>query len=873
MKSSAELRQAFLDYFAERGHSVVESSPLVPGNDPTLLFTNAGMVQFKDVFLGREKRSYTRATTSQRCVRAGGKHNDLENVGYTARHHTFFEMLGNFSFGDYFKREAIGYAWEFLTKTLRLPPEKLWVTVFVDDVEAEKIWLEEIGVDPRRFSRCGEKDNFWSMGETGPCGPCSEIFYDHGPQVAGGPPGSPDEDGDRYVEIWNLVFMQYDRDASGNLTALPHPSVDTGMGLERLAAVMQGVHSNYDIDLFRALIDAAAAVTGCDDRDSKSLRVIADHIRSAAFLVLDGVTPGNEGRGYVQRRIIRRAIRHGYQLGQKQPFFYRLVAPLVAQMGDAYPELRARQEQVERVLKVEEERFADTLEQGLRIFEDVVSGLAGTQIPGEAVFRLYDTYGFPADLTADIARERGLGLDMSGFDEAMAAQKERARAASHFGAGQEIAIDLEGESDFIGYEDLEGEATIVALYVNGASRDRLVTGESGLVVLDVTPFYAESGGQVGDHGWLLTGADSEAARFDVDDTRKQGEGVICHIGHVGDGELQVGDRVVARVDAARRRAVALHHSATHLLHAALRQVLGEHVQQRGSLVGPDRLRFDFSHFEPVSRDQLREIERLVNREIRENHSVETRIMGLDDAKASGAMALFGEKYADQVRVLRMGGFSTELCGGTHVRAVGDIGLFKVVSEGGISSGVRRIEAVAGDRALSWVEDEEARLARIAELVKGSSGDVDDKVAQLVERSRKLEKELDQLKAKLASAAGSDLADHVVEVDGVKVLAARLDGADPKGLRDTLDQLKNKIGSGIVLLATESDGKVSLIAGVTKDLTSRFKAGDLVKAAAEQVGGRGGGRPDMAQAGGSDPAGIPAALALVNQWVRERVTSD
>jgi len=872
MKSSAELRQAFLDYFAERGHSVVESSPLVPGNDPTLLFTNAGMVQFKDVFLGREKRSYSRATTSQRCVRAGGKHNDLENVGYTARHHTFFEMLGNFSFGDYFKREAIGYAWEFLTETLGLPPEQLWVTVFVDDAEAEKIWLEEVGIDPQRFSRCGEKDNFWSMGETGPCGPCSEIFYDHGSQIAGGPPGSPDDDGDRYVEIWNLVFMQYDRDASGQLSPLPHPSVDTGMGLERLAAVMQGVHSNYDIDLFRALIDAAAAATGCDDRGSKSLRVIADHIRSAAFLVVDGVTPGKEGRGYVQRRIIRRAIRHGYQLGQQQPFFYRLVAPLVAQMGAAYPELRARQQHVERVLKAEEERFADTLEQGLRIFEDVVSDLADKQIPGEAVFRLYDTYGFPADLTADIARERGLSLDMHGFAQAMAAQKERARAASHFGSGQETTIDLEGESDFIGYDDLEGEGTIVALYVNGESRDRLGAGENGLVVLDVTPFYAESGGQVGDRGWLESGVGDVAARFEVADARKQGDGVICHVGQVRDGEFQVGDRVDARVDVARRRAIALHHSATHLLHAALRQVLGDHVQQRGSLVGPDRLRFDFAHFEPVSREQLREIERLANREIRENHNVETRIMGLEDAKASGAMALFGEKYADQVRVLRMGEFSTELCGGTHVRAVGDIGLFKVVSEGGISSGVRRIEAVAGDRALTWVEDEESRLARIAELVKGTAGDVDDKVAQLVERSRKLEKELDQLKAKLASAAGSDLADQVVEVDGVKVLAARLDGADPKALRDTLDQLKNKVGSGIVLLATETDGKVSLIAGVTKDLTSRFKAGDLVKAAAQLVGGRGGGRPDMAQAGGSDPAGIPAALELVNRWVQEQVAS-
>jgi alanyl-tRNA synthetase len=865
MKSSAELRQAFLDYFAERDHSVVESSPLVPGNDPTLLFTNAGMVQFKDVFLGNEARPYQRAATAQRCVRAGGKHNDLENVGYTARHHTFFEMLGNFSFGDYFKREAIGYAWRFLTDTLGIAPERLWVTVYTDDNEAAAIWLDEVGVDPARFSRCGEKDNFWSMGETGPCGPCSEIFYDHGAEIPGGPPGSPDADCDRYVEIWNLVFMQYDRDAAGNLTPLPRPSVDTGMGLERLAAVMQGVHSNYDIDLFRALIDAAAEATGCSDRNDKSLRVIADHIRSAAFLVADGVTPGNEGRGYVQRRVIRRAIRHGYQLGQREPFFYRLVAPLVAQMGDAYPALAAKQGHIERVLKTEEERFSDTLEQGLRIFEDIAGQLKGQEIPGEAVFRLYDTYGFPADLTADIARERGLRLDMAGFAREMDAQKERARAASHFGAGKRIQIDIEGQTDFTGYEDVEDQGTIVGLYVDGEARERLLPGEAGLVVLDVTPFYAESGGQVGDRGSLVC----ERAHFEVEDSQKQGVGVICHLGQVSRGELQIGDRVTARVDAERRRATALHHSATHLLHAALRMVLGEHVQQRGSLVGPERLRFDFSHFQPVSRAQLREIERMVNREIRENHSVETRVMQLDDAKASGALALFGEKYSEQVRVLRMGDFSTELCGGTHARALGDIGLFKVTAESGISAGVRRIEAVAGDRALTWVEDEEARLARIAELVKGASADADDKVAQLVERSRRLEKELEQLKNKLASAAGSDLADQVTEVDGVKVLAARLDGVDPKSLRDTMDQLKDKVGSGIVLLATETDGKVSLVAGVTKDLTNRFKAGDLVKAAAEKVGGRGGGRPDMAQAGGNDPSGIPAALQLVNDWVQAR----
>ncbi|MFP4076730.1 MAG: alanine--tRNA ligase, partial [Halochromatium sp.] len=800
----------------------------------------------------------------QRCVRAGGKHNDLENVGYTARHHTFFEMLGNFSFGDYFKREAIGFAWEFLTQTLEMPAERLWVTVYTEDDEAARIWLDEIGVDPTRFSRCGEKDNFWSMGETGPCGPCSEIFYDHGPGVPGGPPGSPDEDGDRYVEIWNLVFMQFDRDAKGELHPLPRPSVDTGMGLERLAAVMQGVHSNYEIDLFQALIRAAAAATGCDDLGNQSLRVIADHIRSAAFLIVDGVTPGNEGRGYVQRRIIRRAIRHGYQLGQTAPFFWRLVAPLAEQMGAAYPELRAKQAQIERVLKTEEERFADTLEQGLRIFDEIVANLSGTEIPGEAVFRLYDTYGFPADLTADIARERGLTLDLAGFEAAMTAQKERARAASQFGAGAAIELDVEGETDFSGYDGLVDQATLIGCYLDGEPRDRISAGQEGLLVLDVTPFYAEAGGQLGDRGLLTT----ETARFEVRDTQKQA-GVICHLGRLLEGELLVGDRIEARVDRARRRAIALHHSSTHLLHAALRQVLGEHVQQRGSLVGPERLRFDFTHFEPLTRDQLREIERLVNREIRENHTVETRIMDLEDAKASGAMALFGEKYAEQVRVLRMGDFSTELCGGTHVRAVGDIGLFKIVAESGISAGVRRVEAVAGAVALSWVEEEEARLARIAALVKGTASDADDKVAALVERSRRLEKELEQLKAKLASAAGSELTDAVVEIDGVKVLAARLDGVDVKSLRETLDQLKNKLGSGVVLLATESDGKVNLIAGVTKDLVGQFKAGELVKAAAEKVGGRGGGRPDMAQAGGTDPAGIPAALELVGDWVKQR----
>jgi alanyl-tRNA synthetase len=866
MKSSAALRTSFLDYFAERGHQVVPSSPLVPADDPTLLFTNAGMVQFKDVFLGRERRSYSRAASSQRCVRAGGKHNDLENVGYTARHHTFFEMLGNFSFGDYFKRDAIEYAWDYLTRVLAIPPERLWVTVYTEDDEAAAIWLDGLGVDPARFSRCGEKDNFWSMGDTGPCGPCSEIFYDHGPEIAGGPPGSPDEDGDRYIEVWNLVFMQYNRDAQGRLTDLPRPSVDTGMGLERLAAVMQGVHSNYDIDLFRNLIEAAARVTGCEDPESKSLRVIADHIRSAAFLVTDGVTPSNEGRGYVLRRIVRRAIRHGYQLGCEDAFFYRLVAPLAAEMGDAYPELRAARTRVERVLKVEEERFAETLDQGMRILEQAIGGLSGEVIPGETVFKLYDTYGFPTDLTADIARERGLGLDMAGFEREMAKQKERARAASQFGAGPAAGLDLEGETEFSGYVQVADQSSVLAMYRDGESVDSLPAGAEGVVVLDVTPFYAESGGQVGDRGDLLR----EGLRVAVRDTRKQGPNVFGHLCRVETGELRVGDRVEARVDADRRRATALNHSATHLLHAALRRILGEHVQQKGSLVEPERLRFDFSHFEPLTREQILAIERMVNREIRENHVVETRIMSLDDAKAAGAMALFGEKYADLVRVLRMGDFSTELCGGTHVRAVGDIGLFKIVSEGGIASGVRRIEAVTGDRALEWVEADEDRLLRLAGMVKGGREDLDDKVGLLMERNRRLEKELAELKTKLASAAGADLASQAEDIGGVKVLAVKLDGADAKSLRDTLDQLKSKLGSAVILLASESGGKVSLVAGVTKDLTDRLKAGDLVKAAAEKVGGKGGGRPDMAQAGGSDPAGLPDALAMAGDWVRQRV---
>ncbi len=873
MTTSAEIRSAFLDYFAGKDHAVVDSSPLVPANDPTLLFTNAGMVQFKDCFLGKEKRSYVRATTSQRCVRAGGKHNDLENVGYTARHHTFFEMLGNFSFGDYFKREAIHYAWEFLTESMGLPADRLWVTVYQDDDEAAAVWLDEIGIDPGRFARIGDKpggkpfesDNFWSMGDTGPCGPCSEIFYDHGPDVWGGPPGTPEEEGDRYIEIWNLVFMQYDRDADGKLTPLPKPSVDTGMGLERLAAVKQHVHSNYEIDLFQALIKAAAGATGTSDLASKSLRVIADHIRSCAFLVVDGVTPGNEGRGYVLRRIIRRAIRHGYQLGQQQPFFYTLVDALDAQMGEAYPELRRSKALVERVLKLEEERFAETIEHGMKILEDAIAGIDGNIIPGEVVFKLYDTYGFPTDLTADIAREREMEIDREGFDREMEAQRHRARSASHFGVEHSAGLEIEGETDFTGYEHLQDAAKVVAMFSDGQPADLLQAGQGGLVVLDRTPFYAESGGQAGDAGCLRA---ANGAEFVVSDTRKQSGAVFTHVGELRAGELRVGDPVTAEVNAQRRSATALNHSATHLLHAALRHLLGEHVGQKGSLVEADRLRFDFSHFEPVSRDQLIEIERLVNEQIRTNHVVETNVMALEDAKAAGAMALFGEKYDEQVRVLRMGDFSTELCGGTHVNALGDIGLFKITMETGIASGVRRIEAVTGEKALAWVEADEERLMRIGGLIHAGKDELEDKLSKLLERNRKLEKELEQIKSKLASAAGSDLASQAVDVKGVKVLAARLDGADPKSLRDTLDQLKNKLGSGVILLAAVNGDKVNLIAGVTKDLTERLRAGDLVKLAAAQVGGKGGGRPDMAQAGGSDPDGVPKALQLAAGWVEE-----
>jgi alanyl-tRNA synthetase len=867
MNSSAELRTAFLEFFKVRDHAVVASSSLVPVNDPTLLFVNAGMVQFKDVFLGKEQRDYVRAASSQRCVRAGGKHNDLENVGYTARHHTFFEMLGNFSFGDYFKREAIGYAWEFLTGALGIPPERLWVTVFEEDDEAAAIWLEEIRVDPARFSRIGASDNFWSMGETGPCGPCTEIFYDHGPEIPGGPPGTPDADADRYVEIWNLVFMQYDRDAEGTLHPLPRPSVDTGMGLERLAAVMQGVHSNYEIDLFRNLVRSAAAITSSHDPDNSSLNVIADHIRSCAFLVVDGVLPSNEGRGYVLRRIIRRAVRHGYRLGAEQPFFYRLVAPLVADMGAAYPELKDNQAQVERILRLEEERFAETLEQGMRILEDDLRSMTGTVIPGETVFKLYDTYGFPVDLTADIARERGLDLDSEGFERAMQAQRERARAASHFEADYSSDLAIEGCTEFSGYERLTDDSVITALFRDGHSVERLEPGEAGIVILERTPFYAESGGQVGDRGWLETAS----ARFAVSDTRKQGD-VFAHVGTLEQGRLQTGDVVKARVDATRRQATVLNHSGTHLLHAALRQVLGDHVQQKGSLVEPDRLRFDFTHYEPVTPAQLEQIETLVNEQIRANALAETRVMSVDEALASGAMALFGEKYGDAVRVLSIGDFSVELCGGTHVNHAGDIGLLKITAESGIAAGVRRIEALTGERALQWVGRNEHRLQRIAELVKGGRDDVDEKVAQLLEKNRRLEKELQQIKGKLASTQGSDLAAQAVEINGIKVLAARLDGADSKSLRETLDQLKNKLGSAAVVLGTVDGDKVSIVAGVTRDQTGRIKAGELVNAVASQVGGKGGGRPDMAQAGGNQPEHLDAALQSVAGWVQERVDS-
>jgi alanyl-tRNA synthetase len=865
MTSTNELRRIFLEYFRDRGHEIVPSSSLVPANDPTLLFTNAGMVQFKDVFLGTDKRLYNRATTAQRCVRAGGKHNDLENVGYTARHHTFFEMLGNFSFGDYFKREAIEFCWELMTEKFAFPAERLWVTVYEEDDEAADIWLKEIGVDPERFSRCGLKDNFWSMGDTGPCGPCSEVFYDHGPEIPGGPPGSPDEDGDRYIELWNLVFMQFNRDANGKMTPLPKPSVDTGMGIERLAAVVQGVHSNYEIDLFRSLIEAAAEVTGASNLDDKSLRVIADHIRSCAFLVVDGVVPSNEGRGYVLRRIIRRAIRHGHKLGMEEPFFHQLVLPLEREMGGAYPELGERRELVERVLVQEEERFAETLDQGIRLLDQAIDELSGEQIPGETVFRLYDTYGFPVDLTADVARERGLGVDIEGFEKHMDAQRQRGREGSTFGAAATERLELSGESDFTGYDGLQDEAEVLAIFCDGKPAESLQPEDQGIVVLDRTPFYSEAGGQIGDRGVL----GNEKARFEVRDTQRHGA-AAAHIGVLTDGELHAGDRLVAEVDADARCAIARNHSATHLLHAALRAVLGEHVQQRGSLVAADRLRFDFSHFEPVKADQLLAIERRVNEWILGNDDAVTRVMPLEEAMQSGAVALFGEKYEDPVRVLSIGDFSTELCGGTHVRRAGDIGLFKLTSESGIAAGVRRVEAVTGARALDWLTGAERRLNDVAELVKADRDAVVEKVEQVVTHSRELEKDLERLKSRLAASQGEDLAAQAVDLNGLKVLAARVDGVDSKGLRATVDQLKNKLGSAAVVLATVDGGKVNLVAGVTADYVDRIEAGPLANFVAQQVGGRGGGRPDMAQAGGNDPTRLEQAIKAVPNWIRERL---
>ena len=867
MKSSDDIRKAFLDYFKGKGHEIVSSSPLVPANDPTLLFTNAGMVQFKEVFLGLDKRPYQRAVSSQRCVRAGGKHNDLENVGYTARHHTLFEMLGNFSFGDYFKREAIQYGWDFLTNVLQLPAEKLWITVFEDDDEAADIWLNEVGVDKNRFSRCGEKDNFWAMGDTGPCGPCSEIFYDHGPEIPGGPPGSPDQEGDRYVEIWNLVFMQYDRDGEGNLNPIPKPSVDTGMGLERIAAVMQGVHNNYDIDSFQYLIKAIEELAEANELDIVSLRVVADHIRSCALLIADGVVPSNEGRGYVLRRIIRRAARHGNKLGFSEPFFYRLVKPLDEMMGDVFPELREMHEFVERTLKTEEERFAETLELGLRHLEDIVSGLSDKVISGEDVFKLYDTYGFPVDLTGDIARERGLELDKAGFDKAMAEQRKRARAASKFDLNMSAADNnLDLVSNFTGYEQLEDNGHVTAIFVDGNTVKELQQGEQGGIVLDSTSFYAESGGQVGDRGKLL----ADGVVFEVSDTKKQGSAHI-HLGEVIQGKIDLEQELFTRVNPTHRTDTIRNHSATHLLHAALRQVLGKHVSQKGSLVAPDRLRFDFSHPEPVTVKELLNLEAIVNKVILENQDTQVEEMSLDRAMESGAMSLFGEKYGEQVRVLTIGGsFSVELCGGTHVVRAGDIGLFKIISETGIAAGVRRIEAVTGEGALRWINENEKRLNHIADLLKSDRDSVESRLELLIDRSRKLEKEIEQLKSKLASSAGSEMLANSIDINGVKVLATSLEGADPKTLRETVDQLKNKLGTAAVVLATVNESKVSLIAGVTKDKTDQIKAGELVNFVAQQVGGKGGGRPDMAQAGGNDPSGLDAALAAVPEWVKQQL---
>ena len=870
---SAEIREAFLRFFEEQGHTRVPSSSLVPNNDPTLLFTNAGMNQFKDCFLGQEKRAYTRATSSQKCVRAGGKNSDLENVGYTARHHTFFEMLGNFSFGDYFKKDAINFAWTFLTGVLKLPKDKLWVTVYASDDEAYDIWTKEVGVPAERMIRIGDNkgapyasDNFWTMGDTGPCGPCTEIFYDHGPEIWGGPPGSPDEDGDRYIEIWNNVFMQFNRTADGVLHPLPAPSVDTGMGLERISAVMQHVNSNYDIDLFQSLLNGAAQAIGCANEGQASLKVVADHIRSCSFLIADGVLPSNEGRGYVLRRIIRRACRHGNKLGATGSFFYKIVAALVAEMGEGFPELVREQANIERVLKAEEEQFSKTLEQGLKILELDLAELKGTVVPGDVVFKLYDTYGFPMDLTADIARERNLTVDEEGFEREMEAQRVRARSASAFGLDYNTLVKVDVPTEFIGYSATQAPAKVVALYKDGQSVASLSEGDDGVVILDQTPFYAESGGQVGDCGYLQAGA----ARFDVRDTTKTG-GAFLHHGVVAAGGLKTGESVEAKVDADVRHATALNHSATHLLHAALRQVLGEHVQQKGSLVDSQRMRFDFSHFESIKPEQIKALEDIVNAEIRKNTPVETEETDIETAKQKGAMALFGEKYGDNVRVLSMGGdFSVELCGGIHAKRTGDIGLMKIISEGGVASGIRRIEAVTGAAALAYLNAAEEQLKEAASLVKGSRENLVDKLSAVLERNRQLEKQLEQLQAKAASAAGDDLSSSAVDVKGVKVLTARLDGQDGKALLALVDQLKNKLGRAVILLGSVHEDKVVLVAGVTKDLTGQLKAGDLMKQAAAAVGGKGGGRPDMAQGGGVDAAALDAALALTVPFVEQGI---
>ncbi|EAO6060547.1 alanine--tRNA ligase [Salmonella enterica subsp. enterica serovar Infantis] len=873
-KSTAEIRQAFLDFFHSKGHQVVASSSLVPNNDPTLLFTNAGMNQFKDVFLGLDKRNYSRATTSQRCVRAGGKHNDLENVGYTARHHTFFEMLGNFSFGDYFKHDAIQFAWELLTgeNWFALPKERLWVTVYETDDEAYEIWEKEVGIPRERIIRIGDNkgapyasDNFWQMGDTGPCGPCTEIFYDHGDHIWGGPPGSPEEDGDRYIEIWNIVFMQFNRQADGTMEPLPKPSVDTGMGLERIAAVLQHVNSNYDIDLFRTLIEAVAKVTGATDLGNKSLRVIADHIRSCAFLVADGVLPSNENRGYVLRRIIRRAVRHGNMLGAKETFFYKLVGPLIEVMGSAGEELKRQQAQVEQVLKTEEEQFARTLERGLALLDEELAKLQGDTLDGETAFRLYDTYGFPVDLTADVCRERNIKVDEAGFEAAMEEQRRRAREASGFGADYNAMIRVDSASEFKGYDHLELNGKVTALFVDGKAVEAINAGQEAVVVLDQTPFYAESGGQVGDKGELK----GVGFTFAVDDTQKYGQ-AIGHIGKLSAGALKVGDAVQADVDEARRARIRLNHSATHLMHAALRQVLGTHVAQKGSLVSDKVLRFDFSHNEAMKPSEIRQVEDLVNAQIRRNLPIETNIMDLDAAKAKGAMALFGEKYDERVRVLSMGDFSTELCGGTHASRTGDIGLFRIISESGTAAGIRRIEAVTGEGAMATVHAQSDRLNDIAHLLKGDSQNLGDKVRAVLERTRQLEKELQQLKDQAAAQESANLSSKAVDLNGVKLLVSELAGIEPKMLRTMVDDLKNQLGSTVIVLATVVEGKVSLIAGVSKDVTDRVKAGELIGMVAQQVGGKGGGRPDMAQAGGTDAAALPAALASVQGWVSAKL---